>query len=77
MALTDCPICGAAAKEDDKVSVYRAFHCPSCGDFNISDTVYDTGMLQKLDPDQRRGVLEKAKRAAKQGDAPKITSYTF
>jgi anaerobic ribonucleoside-triphosphate reductase len=73
----DCPICGDVAEEFSKISRYRSFCCPSCGDYEVSDTVYDTGMLQKLEPARRRSALEKAKRSATQDKRPKITSYTL
>jgi uncharacterized Zn finger protein (UPF0148 family) len=73
----DCPICGATAEEFPKTGDYRSIRCPSCGDYKVSDTVYDKGMLQKLEPEQRRSALEKAKRSAQQGKPPMIRTYSF
>lgn len=71
----ECPICGATAQEDSKTGHLRTIRCPSCGDYDVSDTVYDTGMLQRLTTEQRLRALEKAKTAAAPGKRPMITTY--
>lgn len=70
----ECPICGAPAEHLPNTIDGKSIRCPSCGNYDISWTVYDTGMLQKLEPAQRRSALEKAKRSALQGKRPMITS---
>ena len=71
----DCPVCGAEA-EDMTSSQFDgdSIRCASCHDYDIAGTVYNSGMLHKLDPDQRKAALEKAQRFAR-GKRPMITSY--
>jgi RNA polymerase subunit RPABC4/transcription elongation factor Spt4 len=73
----DCPVCGSAEAEDitagtfDGVSVW----CPRCGEYDIAGTVHHSGMLQRLDPEQRSRALEAAKAQIKTPDErPMITS---
>lgn len=73
----NCPVCGAVAEEFPKTGTYRSIRCPSCGDYGVSDTVYDAGMLEKLEPEQRRNVLAKAKSSAQSGKRPMIMSYSL
>ena len=57
----DCPVCGAAA-EDITGSQFdgKSIRCTICHDYDIAGTVYDSGMLHKLEPDQRKAALEKS-----------------
>jgi hypothetical protein len=66
----DCLICGANAEQilttiDDMTVV-----CPTCGEYDVESTVATTGLMQKLEPEQRRDVLDKAKRSAAPGATP-------
>lgn len=72
----DCPVCGTKA-EDITVQTFdgKTVRCPNCGDYDISGSVYDAGALQRREPEERRGALDKAKRSAHPGKRPMITSY--
>jgi hypothetical protein len=52
----------------------KSIRCPSCGEYDVSGTAYDTGALQKLEPERRRAALAKAKSSAQPGKRPLITS---
>jgi hypothetical protein len=71
----NCPICGAEA-QDITVQTFdgKTIRCPNCNDYDISGTVYDADMLQKLDPERRRAALERARRAVQVGKRPIIKS---
>jgi hypothetical protein len=73
----ECPICGAAAEDVPNTMDGKSIDCPSCGEYRISGTVYDTGALQKLEPEQRRAALGKAKSSAPPGKLPMITSNSL
>jgi hypothetical protein len=73
----DCPICGAAAEDVPNTIDGKSIRCPSCGEYEISGTAYDTGALQKLEPEQRQAALAKAKRLAQPGKRPMITSNSL
>jgi uncharacterized Zn finger protein len=64
----DCPICGKDAEDITVVDFDgKNIRCKSCGDYDISGTVYDTGKLAEIEPNQRLAVLNKAKRFAGAG----------
>jgi hypothetical protein len=71
----DCPICGAVAERIalpiDCVSVA----CPICGEFDVASTVVASGQLQGLALEERRDVLDKARRSAEPSARPMITPY--
>ncbi len=56
-----CPVATTELATSDGVSIV----CPMCGEFE----------LQKLEPDQRGDVLDKARRSAQPGARPVITPY--
>jgi hypothetical protein len=68
----DCPICGAIA-EQIRTTIDVTIICPMCGEFDVARSVMATGQLEKLEPDQRGDVLDKARRAAQPGVRPVIT----
>jgi hypothetical protein len=69
----DCPICGAIAEQIRTTIASVTIICPMCGEFDVA--VMATGQLQKLEPDQRGYVLDKARRSAQPGARPVITPY--
>lgn len=77
-SLMECPVCGADA-QDITVQTFdgKSIRCKSCGEYDISGSVYDPGTLQSLDPDQRLEALSKAKRFSAQGKRPMITTYNL
>jgi len=70
----DCPICGEPAEDIANTIDGKTVRCPSCGDYDISGTVYDTGALQRVELAQRLAILGRAKRLAQAGERPMITS---
>jgi len=71
-----CPVCGGEAQDVTEISTQRrGIKCPSCGEYDISGTVYDREMLQQLDKDARKRVLASAERWAMDGKRPFIISY--
>ena len=75
----NCPVCGTADATDITVQTFdgKSFKCPSCGEYDVAGSIYDPGTLQCLDPEHRMTALEKAKRFAKPGARPMITSYNL
>ena len=69
-----CPICDGLAEELPNTIDGKSIRCPGCGDFDVSGTVYDAGLLEWLDPSDRDRALENAKRSAPQGHRPMITT---
>lgn len=70
-----CPICDATAEQVPPLTDGLGVVCLACGAYDISHTVIATGQLRKLELDRRRDVLDKAKRSARPGCRPMITSY--
>jgi hypothetical protein len=73
----NCPICGATAQQGSAATKGVAIVCPMCGEYEISSSVLTAGQLRKLEPQQRRAVLDNAKRSAQPGTRPVITSYSL
>src|SRR5258706_5321397 len=71
----DCPICGAIAEQIWTTIAGVTIICPMCGEFDVASSVMATGQLQKLEPDQRGDVLDKARRSAQPCARPVITPY--
>jgi hypothetical protein len=73
----ECPVCGAASAEDITVQTFdgRSIRCGTCGDYDISGTVWDTGSLLNLEPENRARALIKAKQSAVPGKRPMIRTY--
>jgi hypothetical protein len=71
----NCPICGATAEQGSPATQGIAIVCPTCGEYEISSSVLTAGQLRKLEPKQRRTVLDDAKRSAQPGTRPVISSY--
>ena len=70
-----CPICGAIAEQTQATIEGVGIVCPTCGEYEVSSSVLIAEQLQGLEPEQRRIVLEKAKRSVSQGVRPVIMSY--
>lgn len=78
MEILNCPVCSACA---EGITPYtfggKSIRCANCGEYDISGSVFDSSTFQKLEPEQRRAVLNKAKRFAATGKRPMITSYSL
>ncbi len=72
----NCGVCGLETK-DIAAKDFDGQHirCPRCGDYEIAGSVYDNGAWDRLDSEQRKDALEKAKRNAKPGEVPLISNY--
>ena len=72
----ECPVCGAPA-EDITVQTFdgRSVRCEACGDYDISGTVWDPGLLLNLDPEGRARALIRAKETIPPGERPMIRTY--
>ncbi len=68
-----CPICGNPAGRElpPKMGDYDAFHCPVCGEFEVTGTA--RAPMQNKPEDRRRIALERAKRERRPGKRPRIT----
>ena len=71
----NCPVCGANAEQIMSATDGVSIVCPMCGEFDVASSVMATGQLQRLEPDQRGDVLDKARRSAEPGARPVITPY--
>ncbi len=71
----NCPVCGANAEHIMSTIDGVSVACPMCGEYNVSSSVLATEQLQRLEPEKRGDVLDKAKRCAQQGARPTITTY--
>jgi hypothetical protein len=72
----NCPVCSGPAHDiTSNTFDGRSFYCVHCRVFDISGTVWGSGMLQMLTPEQRREALKKAKLYAPNGQRPIILSY--
>src|SRR5713226_9065206 len=66
----DCLICGANAEQIPTANDGVGIFCPICGEYDVARAVLATGQLSKLEPDQRRDVLDKAKHSAQPDARP-------
>jgi hypothetical protein len=71
----NCPVCGATAERIPTTIDGMSIVCPTCGEYDVERTVVATGWLKRLEPEQRRDVLDQAKRSSQPGTRPVITLY--
>src|ERR1700686_676265 len=71
------PICDGLAEELPNTIDGKSIRCARCGDFDVSGTVNDTGLLERLDPADRTRALENAERSAPRGKRPMITTLSL
>jgi hypothetical protein len=76
-ALLNCAVCGNKADPLPRTFDGDGFRCASCGDYGISGTVPALEKWKNLGPSQRLEALANAKKQAKPGKLPIITSYSF
>ena len=70
------PICGGAARSVPAPALSgRRFNCPRCGNYEVSQVVLDSGVLQRLNATERLAALNKAREAATGKSRPIITTY--
>lgn len=71
----NCLVCGAKAELVDVTMDSISIHCPVCGAYDVSSSTIATGQMETLKPEQRREALDQAKRSARPGARPVITTY--
>jgi predicted RNA-binding Zn-ribbon protein involved in translation (DUF1610 family) len=71
----NCPVCGANAEQIATTIDSVSINCPTCGEYDIARSVLAAEQLQRLEPQERRDALDKAKRSAEPGTRPMITTY--
>jgi predicted RNA-binding Zn-ribbon protein involved in translation (DUF1610 family) len=71
----NCLVCGAKAELIDVMIDGVSIACPRCGEYAVSKADIATRQMERLEPEQRRGALDKAKRSAQPGARPMITIH--
>jgi ribosome-binding protein aMBF1 (putative translation factor) len=72
----NCLVCGAKAELIDvTIDGGASIACPRCGEYAVSSADIATGQMERLEPEQRRAVLDEAKRSAQPGARPMITTH--
>jgi hypothetical protein len=73
----ECAVCSnsAALEIDGNTAGGKGFRCPHCGEYQISGSVYQPGLLKALKLPKREDALARAKLHAHLGKPPLITTY--
>jgi hypothetical protein len=71
-----CPVC-VAEGQDITAATFdgSTIRCDFCGDYDVSGTVFNAGLLDKLDRQRRLDALERAKCSTPSGKRLMITSH--
>jgi hypothetical protein len=71
-----CPVCGAEAQDITAATFDgQTIRCDFCGDYEVSGTVLEARLLDKLDRKGKVDALERAKGSAPSSGRPMITSH--
>ena len=70
----NCPVCCAHAEQIPTTIDGLGIICPTCGQYDVSNSVLAAEEWQRLYPDERCDLLEDAKRSAQPGTRPAITN---
>jgi hypothetical protein len=70
-----CLVCGSDAEQILARIGSTGVVCAVCGIYDIENAVIAAGQLPGLEPEQRRSVLDRAKRSAPTGARPLIRPY--
>jgi hypothetical protein len=70
----NCPVCNANAEQIAATIDGMGIICPTCGEYDFSNSVLAAEDWQRLGPDERCDVLDKAKLSAQPGVRPIVTS---
>jgi hypothetical protein len=70
-----CLVCGADAEQIPVRVGSMGVVCPACGEYEIENAVIGAGQLWSLKPEQRRDILDRAKRSAPTGARPLIRPF--
>jgi hypothetical protein len=71
----DCPVCGTNTEEISTTADGLRIVCSTCGEYDISSAVLGSEQWQRLDPEERRDILEDAKRSAQPSARAVITTH--
>ena len=71
----ECLVCGADAGQIPASIGRLGVVCPVFGEYDIETAVIAAGQWRTLEPEQRRDILDKAKRSAQPGTRPLIRPY--
>jgi hypothetical protein len=70
-----CLVCGADAEQIPVRIGSMGVACPTCGEYEIENAVIAAGQVRRLEPEQRRDVLDRAKRSAPTRARPLIRPF--
>ena len=74
----ECPVCGAPAVDITRHDFEgKSIRCDSCSEYDIERAVHITGVLNRLELDERRRALLQAKAFAEPNKRPMISMYTI
>jgi hypothetical protein len=71
----ECLVCGTDAEQIPSGVGRIDIVCRVCGEYDVETAVLAAGQWRTLEPEQRRDILDKAKRSAQEGTRPLIRSY--
>jgi hypothetical protein len=71
----ECPVCGGVAQQIPSSAGRIGVVCWVCGEYDVESAVIASGQLRSLEPEQRRDVLDTAKRSSQPGTRPLIRPY--
>jgi hypothetical protein len=71
----ECLVCGAHAEQILSGVGRIGIVCRVCGEYDVETAVIATGQWRRYELEQRRDILDKAKRSAEPGTRPLIRSY--
>jgi hypothetical protein len=71
----ECLVCGADAEQIPSGVGRIGIVCRACGEHDVETAVIATGQWRRLEPEQRRDILDKAKHSTQPGARPLIRPY--
>jgi hypothetical protein len=71
----ECAVCSADAKQIPSGVGRIGIVCRVCGEYDVETAVIATRQWRTAESEQRRDILEKAKRSAQPGTRPLIRPY--
>jgi hypothetical protein len=72
-----CPICKSSAQELPRTGDATGFHCPTHGDFKVTDTVFAEAKTKDYTREQWEAALDKAEQRAEPDEWPLIVVDDF
>ena len=73
----NCPVCDANTEQISTTMDGVSVVCPTCGEYDISNAVLAAEQWRGLEAEERCDVLDEAKRSARPGVRPVITTYSL